>query len=71
MSFLLQDLALLEQDSECEDCDSSDESIQGEITEGNLRLQPKGKNKPVIEMINNSQHDNEISDDKENNFDIG
>ena len=55
MSF--QDLALVEQDSDSEvsDSDSSEESIQGEVTEQNLKLRPKAKNKPNIEVINNGE----------------
>lgn len=45
------DLALVEQDSDSEDSDSSEESIQGEITEENIKIEPKCKNKPVIELI--------------------
>ena len=52
-----QDLALVEQDSDSEvsDSDSSEESIQGEVTEQNLKLRPKNKNKPNIEVINNGE----------------
>ena len=60
----MQDLALVEQgDTNGEDSDSSedsgDESIQGEITEENIKLTLGQKHKPVIELIN-SQNDSEM-----------
>ena len=61
----MQDLALVEQedvDSE-EDSDSSDESIQGEITEENIKLTPKQNHRPFIELIDNKQTDSEVHGD--------
>ena len=71
--FNFQDLSLVEQDSDSEvsDSDSGDESIQGEITEQNLKLRPKSKNKPHIEVINNGEVCAENSVDKDTSFEDG
>ena len=74
----MQDLALVEQgDTNGEDSDSSedlgDESIQGEITEENIKLTPGQKHKPVIELIN-TQNDSEMhseSETAESNHEVG
>ena len=74
----MQDLALVEQgDTNGEDSDSSedsgDESIQGEITEENIKLTPGHKHKPVIELIN-PQNDSEMhneSETAESNHEVG
>ena len=75
--FHFQDLALVEQDSDSEDTsnsdsdDSSEESIQGEITEKNLRLGPKCKNKPNIEVINHNECFAEKCIEKDHSFEDG